>query len=530
MKKNATTILLLCSVILGLALNGCGSSGSSDSSTTPNQSQSTAVLYGVASLGTTTSGYVSAIDSSEPAQEKIVAIENGSYTVDVSGLKPPYILRAEPTYNPENIRMYSVSRNGGSTNINPISDTAVACAVNGTDPDELFVRPDPDMYRKTADNFESVINSLKMVLAPLFALYPASGDPITDENVDDNTGLQAMFRDVEIMVNSGTVTVTNRQTGGVIFSGPLDNIDSGTFHPENMPSAPGSTPTTCTYLYNPWGACQSDNTQTRTVATSSPSGCTGTPVLSQSCTSVPPPVTTITAANVTSSCTGCHGLTSNSTVFKSGGYSISGRTATDWLTTVNTMIGLGASLTPAGVNAQDYANFLAAQPVTATACASFTYSAWGACQSDSTQTRTVATSSPSGCTGGTPVLSQSCTYVPPTTTCTSFTYSAWGACQSNSTQSRTVASSSPAGCGGGAPVLSQSCTYVPPTSTLTLAQVTTTCTQCHGLTVNTTVLKSGGHSVSGRSASAWVSSITGMFTPPSGTTVQDFANFLAALP
>lgn len=41
-------------------------------------------------------------------------------------------------------------------------------------------------------------------------------------------------------------------------------------------------------------------------------------------------------------------------------------------------------------------------------CTSFTYSAWGACSSDS-QTRTVLTSMPSDCTGGSPVLIQSCT-------------------------------------------------------------------------------------------------------------------------
>ena len=290
--------------------------------------------------------------------------------------------------------------------------------------------------------------------------------------------------------------------------------------------------TACTsFTYSAWGTCQSNSTQSRTVVSSSPAGCTGgTPALTQACVYVPP-VTTVTAANVASSCTGCHGLTSNSTVFKSGGYMISGRNATDWLTTVNNMIGLGASLTPAGATAQDYANFLAAQPVATTACTSFSYSAWGACQSDSTQTRTLTSSLPSGCTGGTPVLSQSCTYVPPTTACTSFTYSAWGTCQSNSTQSRTVATSLPAGCTGGTPALTQACVYVPPTPTLTLAQVTTSCTRCHGLTVNTTVLKSGGYSVSGRSASAWVSAITGMgATLAPGTTLQDYGNFLTALP
>jgi len=49
-------------------------------------------------------------------------------------------------------------------------------------------------------------------------------------------------------------------------------------------------------------------------------------------------------------------------------------------------------------------------------CTFFTYSAWGACQSDNTQTRTVTSSSPSGCTGGTPILTQSCTFVRANTT------------------------------------------------------------------------------------------------------------------
>lgn len=50
-------------------------------------------------------------------------------------------------------------------------------------------------------------------------------------------------------------------------------------------------------------------------------------------------------------------------------------------------------------------------PVTPT-CTSWTYST-GACQPGNTQTLTIATSLPSGCTGGTPLTSQVCTYVPP---------------------------------------------------------------------------------------------------------------------
>lgn len=44
----------------------------------------------------------------------------------------------------------------------------------------------------------------------------------------------------------------------------------------------------------------------------------------------------------------------------------------------------------------------------------YTYSAWGVCQSNSTQTRTVTGSTPVPCTASTQSLSQACTYVPPT--------------------------------------------------------------------------------------------------------------------
>jgi hypothetical protein len=105
----------------------------------------------------------------------------------------------------------------------------------------------------------------------------------------------------------------------------------------------------------------------------------------------------------------------------------------------------------------------AAKTTTAPATCTYTYSDWSACQTDGTQSRTVISSSPAGCTGS-PLLTQQCTYVPPppTPTACAYTYSDWSACQADSTQSRTVISSSPAECTG-TPVLTQGCSYVPPT-------------------------------------------------------------------
>ena len=46
------------------------------------------------------------------------------------------------------------------------------------------------------------------------------------------------------------------------------------------------------------------------------------------------------------------------------------------------------------------------------ACTSWTYSDWSTCGEDGIQTRTILTSSPSGCTGGLAFVSRSCTYTP----------------------------------------------------------------------------------------------------------------------
>jgi len=106
-------------------------------------------------------------------------------------------------------------------------------------------------------------------------------------------------------------------------------------------------------------------------------------------------------------------------------------------------------------------------------CTSWIYSNWGTCQLDGTQTRNVISSSPGGCVGGSPVLTQSCTYIPPT--CTSWIYSDWSSCSSSGQQTRTITSSSPNGCTGGNPVLTQSCIYTPPTCTSWIYSDWSTC-------------------------------------------------------
>jgi len=85
----------------------------------------------------------------------------------------------------------------------------------------------------------------------------------------------------------------------------------------------------------------------------------------------------------------------------------------------------------------------------------FTYGPWGACQANGTQTRTVLSKSPAGCTG-TPTTTQGCAAPCVYTYSDWSVYSDWNACSPNGIQTRAVVSSWPAGCYG-APTTSQTC-------------------------------------------------------------------------
>lgn len=65
-------------------------------------------------------------------------------------------------------------------------------------------------------------------------------NPLGDDGADK--ALRLMLRDVRFDVRSGTLVVTNRATGAVIFSGSVKDLAHGTFTAGNMPPGPGTPP------------------------------------------------------------------------------------------------------------------------------------------------------------------------------------------------------------------------------------------------------------------------------------------------
>ena len=117
------------------------------------------------------------------------------------------------------------------------------------------------------------------------------------------------------------------------------------------------------------------------------------------------------------------------------------------LTAQAVISGLGGC---AVIDCTAYSNICAkccTQVTTQTSCTSFSYSNWSTCQSNRIQTRNIVLKSPTGCTGGTPVISQSCvpsttpiaTSTPPTTPTPSSLISAFTSSKNEIVSGETIA-------------------------------------------------------------------------------------------
>ena len=514
MKKSVMSFLLMSAVLMSFVLQGC----SVDSVSTP--AASSPRVSGVAASGAPIAGVVSLKDSSVPAQVREGrSFSNGYFSINVSGLKPPFLLKVEKEGGTADT-LYSLSAQQGRTNINPFSHATADAAFDDEDGAEgdsrdQYDNPDPDRYHRASDRHGDIIEKLREVLEPLFLLYQTSQNPVSDDFDADHTGLDALFDDVRIKFVSRMVVVTNKYTGRVIFTGPVRNLASGTFYPENMPGIPGQVNGASLYA----GNCSSCH---GALADSSKKGSTAAAIqaaiaantgnmgslskltaleiqaIATALAVTTPPTTIDGAALYASKCSSCHDALATS--------SMQGATAAAIQSAINNnQGGMGSLSTLTADQVAAIAAALATITPPPPAACTYTYDVWGACQPNGTQIRGLLSSSPEGCTG-TPVLTRSCTYVPPVTACTSFTYSAWGTCQSDNTQTRTQLTASPAGCTGGTPVLSQACTYVPPTPACgschsippstgehSFHSSRATCATCHGTGYSTTAVNAATH-------------------------------------
>ncbi len=195
---------LFLAMALGMMVAGCGAGVVSSAPT----------VSGVAAAGAPLSGTVYLKDSSNPAHElSAPAAADGSFSFNVSGLTPPFLLKAAGNANGSDYAYYSFAAAAGVANVNPLSHLAVAEANSSDDLASLYAAPDPARMQSIRSALDNVVGSLRTVFRPTLVRFGADGvNFITDGYAANHKGLDLMLDLIAISVSNGEVTVTDRTT------------------------------------------------------------------------------------------------------------------------------------------------------------------------------------------------------------------------------------------------------------------------------------------------------------------------------
>ena len=214
--------------VTAVALAACGGGGGSSSTPTPAAS----TLSGTAAAGAPIIGRVFIKDSTTPtAKEKNVPIEaDGKYTVDVSDMKAPFMVRADGYVGGNEYHLYSAATAadvGGTINITPLTDLIVANIAKTVASDYY----DSGKFSTlTAADLKTQTDALSAKLQPILAAVGVSSsiDLLRASFATDHTGLDAVLDvlRVDTTVSAGTVTATI--TNIINQSQITSNITTGT--------------------------------------------------------------------------------------------------------------------------------------------------------------------------------------------------------------------------------------------------------------------------------------------------------------
>jgi predicted phage tail protein len=230
LRSSFAALTIFTVMTFGLILAGCGGGSGGVSS---------AVVSGTAAVGAPLSGQVTLKDSSTPMQQRSAIIgAGGSFAIDVTGMKAPYVLQAIGSFEDTEYKLHSFADGAGTANINPLSDVIVASAAGVDDPSDVFDKIDSDKCDKIRKNLAQTVSITLTKLQPLLKHYNAEDtNPITSRFIANHLGLDGMFDNVTITVSNGTLSIVSKKDGAVIFTGKISDIANGTFDVSALPPA-----------------------------------------------------------------------------------------------------------------------------------------------------------------------------------------------------------------------------------------------------------------------------------------------------
>jgi len=232
LKKSSISMLILVTSFL-MFLAGCGGGGG-------GASAGPSTVSGVAAAGAPIIGSVTLKDSASSPNTKTATIAaDGSFSIDVSGLTPPFILKATGTIGNTAYTLYSFTQGAGTANVNPFANLEVALASGGLDPAAIYAAPSAVTMQAITGKLPATVTNIQTKLQYIFALYGANGiDPVTSNFVANHTGLDEVLDMMSFNLSAGVITIINKTTNAVIFTTQVSNFTGGNCDTTKVPTPP----------------------------------------------------------------------------------------------------------------------------------------------------------------------------------------------------------------------------------------------------------------------------------------------------
>jgi hypothetical protein len=228
-----------------MALSACGGGGGASSATSSTSSSSTssagsssssvsssaASLSGVAATGAAIAGRIYLKDAA--GHELFVDTLDGSYSFVLTGLTPPYMLKAQWVVSGVTHTLYSFSPSSGHANITPLTQMIVAAAAGTDSLDPVYAAGSPSTFATVSSALPTATAQLQQSLKPLLTHYSSQSiDPITGSFTADHTGMDALLDNITVNYLSGSVTVADKTSGATVLEAPVSNFAHALAMPE----------------------------------------------------------------------------------------------------------------------------------------------------------------------------------------------------------------------------------------------------------------------------------------------------------
>lgn len=280
-------------LLVGVALTSCGPSV--PDSSTYNNSVATLVVGNVA-IGQAISGANITLTDSTGATSTATSLSTGGYSIDVSGMTPPFVVVARGVANSNSVTMVSMIPTVQASvtnvvNITPLTTAVAALLSSDGRAVDLSATKDSGAI---ATGFTAADNYVVSLIAPTLknAGLPSTADPVTTFFTSDGTGYDSIYDNLKVFETSqGAVVVapSNSQTASASLCSPNQISPCNPVY-----SDPGDQTTTYP------NQCGSD------IATGAPIPCDPLlPVTSTPPNGVLPSPITVGAGAYTLGCSGC---------------------------------------------------------------------------------------------------------------------------------------------------------------------------------------------------------------------------------